>query len=378
MENILRAERDGIIKKIPRQARRQRRRRRGDHGIRLETARARRRRKRNDGPPVCKRYAFFFRRPGGSRRRLFYSAPSQCMLAGAASHLLTMPAVMSRGGPWLFAAAQALLIWIWYVLHAKRLHDADRSVAPAVAASILYGLAIILLLILAVSFYSPLAGQGTDANTASALGLILLVAVVAVLLGSPHYDLAWLVVAILLAARFPAVDPRGWRHCIRGDQTKRGRPCGVILYFAYGSNMHRDVMATHAPNAVPVGVRGCGELSLRDHRRRLCICRAEASASTVYGVLWRIDPARPRDGSMRGRTSPAGLYRAKTVAGSTRRPPLQRAHLYCAATAGRTGEGWLYGACDRGGAGVAIAAGVHCIFAALFAEALGRGDLAQS
>lgn len=122
--------------------------------------------------------------------------------AGAASHLLTMPAVMARGGPWLFAAAQAVLIWVWYVLHAKRLRDAERSVAPAVAASILYGLAIILLLILAVSFYYPLAGQGTDANTASALGLILLLSVVSVLLGSPQYDLASLVAAILLLLAF--------------------------------------------------------------------------------------------------------------------------------------------------------------------------------
>lgn len=140
----------------------------------------------------------------------FIFAAVAVYLAGAASHMLTMPVVMARGGPWLFAAAQALLIWIWYVLHAKRLHDADRSVAPAVAASILYALSIILLLILAVSFYYPIAGQGTDANTASALGLILLLSIVAVLLGSPHYDLVWLVVAILLLLAFlPAMIAAG-------------------------------------------------------------------------------------------------------------------------------------------------------------------------
>ena len=132
----------------------------------------------------------------------FVFAAVAVYLAGAASHMLTMPVVMARGGPWLFAAVQTLLIWIWYVLHAKRLHDADRSVAPAVAASILYALSIVLLLILTVSFFYPIAGQGTDANTASALGLILLVAVVAVLLGSPHYDLGSLIVAILLLLAF--------------------------------------------------------------------------------------------------------------------------------------------------------------------------------
>jgi hypothetical protein len=55
-----------------------------------------------------------------------------------------------------------------------------------------------LLIIIAVSFYNALAGQVPDASSASALGLILLISIVAVLLGSPHYDLAWLMVAILL------------------------------------------------------------------------------------------------------------------------------------------------------------------------------------
>jgi len=145
---------------------------------------------------------FLFSPSGRLSPQAFLLGAFAVYAAGAASHLLTMPAVMTRGGPWPFAVVQALLIWIWYVLHAKRLRDADRSVAPAVAAAILYGLAIILLLILAVSFYYPLAGQGTDANTASALGLILLVAVVAVLLGSPQYDLGSLVVAILLLLAF--------------------------------------------------------------------------------------------------------------------------------------------------------------------------------
>jgi uncharacterized membrane protein YhaH (DUF805 family) len=123
-------------------------------------------------------------------------------LAGVASQALTTPAVVARAGPWLFAAVQALLIWIWYVLHAKRLRDADRSVGPAIAASLLYGLSIILLLILAAAFYEPIAGEVPDASAASALGLILLVAVVGVLLGSPHYDSASLVVTILVLLSF--------------------------------------------------------------------------------------------------------------------------------------------------------------------------------
>ncbi|MDR3419712.1 MAG: hypothetical protein P4L80_00455 [Xanthobacteraceae bacterium] len=123
-------------------------------------------------------------------------------LAGAASHLLTTPQVIARAGLWLFIAAQALLVWIWFALHAKRLRDAGRNVGLAAGVSILYALSIALLIIIAASFYATLAAQLPDANTAGALGLILLLSIVAILLGSPHYDLAWLMVAILLLIAF--------------------------------------------------------------------------------------------------------------------------------------------------------------------------------
>ena len=116
--------------------------------------------------------------------------------------MLTEPDVIARAGLWPFLAAQALLIWIWFALHAKRLHDANRAAGLAAAVSVLYALSIALLVIVAASFYGALAGQVPDANTASALGLILLVSVIAILLDSPHYDLAWLMVAILLLIAF--------------------------------------------------------------------------------------------------------------------------------------------------------------------------------
>jgi hypothetical protein len=142
--------------------------------------------------------AFLFSPFGRLSPPAFIFAAVAVYFAGLASHALTMPAVVARGCPWLFALVQALLVWIWFVLHAKRLRDAGRSVRPAVGASVLYALSIILLMILTASFYTPLAGQGSDANTAGALGLILLVSILAILLGAPHYDLGWLVVAVLL------------------------------------------------------------------------------------------------------------------------------------------------------------------------------------
>jgi uncharacterized membrane protein YhaH (DUF805 family) len=123
-------------------------------------------------------------------------------VAGIASHALTLPDVIRSAGLWPFLAAQIVLIWIWYALHAKRLRDAGKPVGLALATSVLYVLSIALLIIMAGAFYTALAGEGTDPNTASALGLILFVSIIAMLSGAPHDSLAWLIVAILLAIAY--------------------------------------------------------------------------------------------------------------------------------------------------------------------------------
>ena len=84
------------------------------------------------------------------------------------------------------------------------------------------------------------------------------------------------------------------------------------LYFAYGSNMHRDVMATHAPTAKPVGVG-----ALANYR---FVITADGYASiepkrprTVYGVIWRIG-SRDRVRLDAWENIAGGLYRAKNLA----------------------------------------------------------------
>lgn len=62
-----------------------------------------------------------------------------------------------------------------------------------------------------------------------------------------------------------------------------------MLHFAYGANMHRDIMRRHAPAATPIGAA-----TLADHR---FVITADGYASVVparthlvHGVLWRITP----------------------------------------------------------------------------------------
>ena len=65
----------------------------------------------------------------------FLIAVAIIYVAGATSHWLTVPDVIARAGLWPFAAVQTVLTWLWFVLHARRLHDAARGhgLATAVA-----------------------------------------------------------------------------------------------------------------------------------------------------------------------------------------------------------------------------------------------------
>jgi uncharacterized membrane protein YhaH (DUF805 family) len=137
--------------------------------------------------------------PGGRLKpQPFTYAAIAVYLAGAASHLLTAADVMTRAGLWPFLAAQILLLWLWFALHAKRLRDAGHGSGLAAGVALLYALSIALLLIVADSFFNTSDGLMSNANAASALGLIMILYIFAVLAGSSQYDLAWVVVAILM------------------------------------------------------------------------------------------------------------------------------------------------------------------------------------
>jgi uncharacterized membrane protein YhaH (DUF805 family) len=132
-------------------------------------------------------------------------------VAGAASHGLTVPDVMTHAGLWPFIGAQSVLIWLWFVLHAKRLHDAGRMAGPALGVALLYLLSIVLLTILGDAFFSTSGGLMGNAGANGALGLILILYIVQALAGSAQYDLAWAVVTVLvLIAVVPIVVALGF------------------------------------------------------------------------------------------------------------------------------------------------------------------------
>jgi uncharacterized membrane protein YhaH (DUF805 family) len=141
---------------------------------------------------------------GRLRPQPFLIAIAFVYFAGAASHWLTLPDLTARVGLWPFAAVQAVLTWLWFTLHAKRLHDAARGPGLAIAVALLYVLSLVLLLILATNFLTGAESTLGNASATSALELILLLYVFVTLAGS--YDLTSVVVSILtLCALAPMV-----------------------------------------------------------------------------------------------------------------------------------------------------------------------------
>jgi gamma-glutamylcyclotransferase (GGCT)/AIG2-like uncharacterized protein YtfP len=96
-----------------------------------------------------------------------------------------------------------------------------------------------------------------------------------------------------------------------GHAAERRKAGGVMLHFAYGSNMSRIVMHEHAPGAEAVGVAALANY------RFFIMARGYASvapsrAKTVYGVLWRLTP-RDRVMLAAWENIAGGLYRAETL-----------------------------------------------------------------
>jgi hypothetical protein len=145
--------------------------------------------------------------PGGQLRpRPFVLGIAAVYAAGMASHWLTTPDVTAHMGLWAFAVAQAVLIWLWFVLHAKRLHDAGRGDGLAGAVSLLYALSIVFLLLLAMNFFAGSTGLMGNASAQSALELILFLYIIQTLAGSMPHDLGSIVIGVLtLFAMLPMV-----------------------------------------------------------------------------------------------------------------------------------------------------------------------------
>jgi uncharacterized membrane protein YhaH (DUF805 family) len=89
----------------------------------------------------------------------FAMAAVAVYILGLASQcLLTWP-VTARAGLFPFILLHAVLLWVWFAIHAKRLRDAGRDIGSAVGIAIVNVLAITFLLMVISFLVSPVEGQ---------------------------------------------------------------------------------------------------------------------------------------------------------------------------------------------------------------------------
>jgi uncharacterized membrane protein YhaH (DUF805 family) len=134
--------------------------------------------------------------------RIFVFNVIAVYVVGVAAQWLASPDIQTNAGIWPFAIMQALLLWIWYALHAKRLHDADHSAGLAAGAALLYALSIALLVILATSFFQPYVRELAYPGATAALNITLFLSVLVVLVRTGSYDIGALLVDIFIVLAF--------------------------------------------------------------------------------------------------------------------------------------------------------------------------------
>lgn len=123
--------------------------------------------------------AFFASTEGRVARKPFAFGVLGVYVAGIAAQALLSADVTARAGLWPFIIMQAMLIWIWLVLHIKRLRDAGQGAAAAIGIALVYVLSLGLLLMLVAFFTNPNAtgppagGENPAGDAATATLLVL-------------------------------------------------------------------------------------------------------------------------------------------------------------------------------------------------------------
>ena len=103
------------------------------------------------------------------------------------SQFLLAAPITARASVVPFLAVQVALAWMWYALHVRRLRDAGRPTGSAIALTILYALAIVLLLLVMLAIDAPGQPAGPEATPfAGIFQVFLLLFLVGTILGDPN------------------------------------------------------------------------------------------------------------------------------------------------------------------------------------------------
>ncbi len=151
--------------------------------------------------------AFLDPTKGGLAPRRFALGVSAVWIAGIATQFLLTGEVVGRAGLWPFIVVQAALIWLWLLLHVRRLRDAGEGPAAAVGVALIYLLSIALLVLLVAFFTHPDATATGGENPAgdAATGTLLMLFLFAIVFKPDFGVFTTILKGLILIAFVPSV-----------------------------------------------------------------------------------------------------------------------------------------------------------------------------
>src|ERR1700680_1041958 len=144
--------------------------------------------------------ALFLSSSGRLAPRPFALAVLSVYVAGVCSQALLAPEVLARTGLWSFAIVEAAIMWMWFALHAKRLHDADHGVGAAVGIMIVCSLAVLLFILMLAVFHEVASPEMND--TSRFVGLVAIWYLFAVVSGNGDFGVLGAVLSVLMLVAF--------------------------------------------------------------------------------------------------------------------------------------------------------------------------------
>lgn len=126
-------------------------------------------------------------------------------LASFLSQFLLAAPITARASVVPFLLVQTAIAWAWYGLHVRRLRDAGRPTGSAIALTILYAMAVVLLLLVMLAIDAP--GQPTGPETtpyANVFQVFLVLFLLSMILGDPNMGMfGYVVLGVIVLMMLP-------------------------------------------------------------------------------------------------------------------------------------------------------------------------------
>jgi uncharacterized membrane protein YhaH (DUF805 family) len=145
-------------------------------------------------------FASIFSASGRLAPRPFAIGAVAIYVASFLSQFLLAAPVTARASVFPFLLVQMAIAWLWYALHVRRLRDAGRAATPALALTILFALAVILLLLATAAINAPgTAGTADDTPFGGAFRIILILFLIGSIMSDPNLGMFGVIILTVLA-----------------------------------------------------------------------------------------------------------------------------------------------------------------------------------